>query len=65
MILGGAAQYFKEELKDCFDWSNIDWSVDLAKEINDLFFSNFQPEDQLAFRFIDAFGLHKYMNKVD
>ena len=63
MILGGAAQYFQKELKDCFSWGNIDWSTDIAKEINELFFSEFEREDKLSFRFIDVFGLHKFLTK--
>lgn len=65
MILGGAAQYFQEELKECFDWSKIDWSLDLANEIDDLFFKNYDRDDKLSFRFIDVFGLHKYMMTID
>jgi hypothetical protein len=65
MIFGGASQYFQPELEQYYSWIDIDWAVDTANEIQDLLFSEMTNNDKLPYRFIDAFGLHKHMSKIN
>lgn len=69
IILGGCSQYFTEEINKYFSWGNIYWGEDLASEVAEILpeklretpILNVEIDNSLSFRFVDVFGLHKFL----
>lgn len=64
ILSGGAALYLEPELQDCFQEISTYWGADLQQQVQEVFkdksndyYRNFQEQEALSFRLIDAFGL--------
>ncbi|WP_036486856.1 hypothetical protein [Myxosarcina sp. GI1] len=65
IVLGGAAQYFCQEIEEFLKWTDIHWAKDTANEINNVLFSEIDDSQNMPLRFIDVYGLHKHIIKHD
>jgi len=59
LILGGAAAFFRSDLEEYLSWANLYWGDSAVGEITSLFPEKFTTDRNLAYRYIDIYGIHK------